>query len=175
MTDIPDDATRITWEDVHDKSVNLAELIKNHCQKIGERFDYLVVVPRGGYYPANIISRRLGFEADDILQASIGSYKQGSTDRLPDFRLGQMPSDAEVKGKQLLIIDEVCDTGSTHAFLAKHLKEQGATLVRAGVLHYKPTLSRSGFEPDWSVATTDKWVIYPWEADETTDASTVKA
>jgi hypoxanthine phosphoribosyltransferase len=175
MTDIPDDAIKITWEDAYDKSVKLAELIKNHCEKTGERFDAIVVIPRGGYYPANIVSRRLGFEADDMLQASIGSYKQGTTDRLPDFRLGQMPSDKDVQGKRLLIIDEVCDTGYTLAFLTKRLQDQGAALVRSGVLHYKQSLTRSGFEPDWSVAKTDKWILYPWEAHETRGPSPVKA
>jgi hypoxanthine phosphoribosyltransferase len=175
MTQIPDDAIQESWDDIYKKSVELAELIKNHCEETGERFDAMVVVPRGGYYPANIVSRRLGFEADDMLHASIGSYKQGSTGRLPDFQLGQMPTDKEVKGKNLLIIDEVCDTGYTLEFLMKHLKKQGAALVRSGVLHYKPSLSRTGFKPDWSVATTDKWVVYPWEADETTEPSPVKA
>jgi hypoxanthine phosphoribosyltransferase len=86
-----------------------------------------------------------------------------------------MPSDKDVQGKRLLIIDEVCDTGYTLAFLAKRLQEQGAALVRSGVLHYKQSLTRSGFEPDWAVATTDKWILYPWEADETREPSPVKA
>jgi uncharacterized protein len=137
MTDIPADAIRESWDDVYEKSRRLADMI----EAAGERFDAMVVIPRGGYYPANIVSRRLGLEATDMLQASIGSYEQGTTDRKGDFQLGQMPDDAQVRGKNLIVIDEVCDTGKT--------------------------LSASGFKPDFAVETTDKWVVYPWEADET--------
>jgi hypoxanthine phosphoribosyltransferase len=164
MSAIPADAIRETWDDVHAKSLKLAEMIKEG----GEKFDAIVVVPRGGYFPAVIVARRLGFGAADMLQASIGSYEDDAAERESKFRIGQMPSDEEVKGKKLLVIDEVCDTGSTLDFLAKRLREQGAAAVRTGVLHSKPGRSVTGFTPDWSVITTDKWVVYPWEDGETT-------
>lgn len=160
---IPDDALRETWDSVYDKSVQLAQLIEQHCHKTGEQFDLMLVVPRGAYYPANIVSRELGFDAVHILSASIGSYKgteQG------EFEFGQMPVPEQVRGKDLLIIEEVCDTGKTLDYVYKYLKDNGAGLIRTGVLHYKPGQSQSGFRPDWSVETTDKWIVYPWELHE---------
>src|SRR3546814_9318080 len=62
-----------------------------------------------------------------------------------------------------LPIYEICDTGQTLKFLHDHLEQLGAKLVQTGVLHYKPGQSQTGFQPDWSIVTTDKWVVYPWE------------
>ncbi|HVX57984.1 MAG TPA: phosphoribosyltransferase family protein [Candidatus Saccharimonadales bacterium] len=169
MTAIPDDAVRETWQSVYDDSLKLAELIAADCRDSGERsgFDAMVVVPRGGYYPANIVARRLGFEAADMLQASVGSYESGTTERRPEFRLGQMPTDEQVAGKKPLIIDEVCDTGYTLQLLVERFKKQGAAEVRTGVLHYKPHSSRTGLVPDWFVNQTGKWIVYPWEESDT--------
>lgn len=169
MTDIPEDALVESWESVHTHSVKLAKLIREHCQDTGEKFDGIIVIPRGGYYPANIVARELGFEAVRLLNASVGSYKENETTRQSEFELGQMPSKADVQSKNLLIIDEVCDTGNTLDFLIKWLKEQGTGQVRSGVLHYKPEQSQTGYKPDWFVVQTDKWIVYPWESHEKPD------
>ena len=164
MSDIPADALRETWDSVHEQSLKLAAMIEAHCVDTGERFDAIIVIPRGSYYPVNIVARELGFEAVDLIHASIGSYISGQTTRKNEFELGQMPTDAEISGKNLLIIDEVCETGNTLAFLTERLKQQGAALIRTGALHYKPDRTQTEFAPDWYVVKTDKWIHYPWES-----------
>ncbi len=160
----PADALRETWEGIERQSFQLAAMACEYAQDSDRRFDALVMLPRGGYFPALVISRCLGFEAIQILQASIGSYQDGATQRRGDFKTGQMPTEADVKGKHLLIIDEVCDTGETLAYLVKQLQSMGAASIKTGVLHYKPGRSTSGFKPDWFITKTDKWIVYPWEA-----------
>jgi hypoxanthine phosphoribosyltransferase len=172
MADIPSDALRETWDSIYEMSVKLAKLIEEHCRKSGERFDAVVVVPRGSYYPANIVARELGFGSTDLLQAAVKSYIPNSTART-EFKLGQMPLGQEVSGKNLLIIEEVCDHGHTLKFLTDRLKEQGAELVRTGVLHYKPAHSETGFVPDWAVTETDKWIVYPWEIHDKEDQASI--
>lgn len=173
MPDVPDDALRETWQSVYAKTLKLAEMIEAHCRETGERFDAIVVIPRGSYYLANVLARRFGFDATELLQLALTSYKQGKAERVDDFMLGQTPTDNEVRGKKLLIVDEVCDTGETLRFVADRLKGQGADLVRAGVLHYKPAQSTTGFKPDWAALTTDRWVVYPWEEQELTGSPSV--
>lgn len=163
MSEIPDDALRETWDSAFDKTVQLSQMIKSACAASGEQFDTIVVIPRGSYYPVNIIGRELGFNSVNYLHACIGSYSDGSVTSRGEFALGQMPTDEEVIGKKLLIIDEVCDKGQTLKFLDERLKKQGAKLVRTAVLHYKPAQSETGFIPDWFVEETDKWIVYPWE------------
>jgi len=171
--DIPDDALRETWDSVYEMSVSLAEMIERHCRDSGERFDAMVVVPRGSYYPVNIISRQLGFNSVHLLHACIGTFIEGTTTRHGNFNLGQMPSDDEVRGKNLLIIEEVCDKGHTLKFLNDRLRQQGANLIRTGVMHYKPNQSETGFRPDWFVKATDAWIVYPWEIHEQSGKTSV--
>lgn len=161
MSTIPEDALRESWDSAFEKTVKLSKMI----QDSGQKFDKIVVIPRGSYYPVNIIGRELGFKSVDYLHASIGSYEDGET-QAGEFKLGQMPTDEEVRGKRLLIIDEVCDKGRTLDFLTRHLKEQGAKDVRTAVLHNKPNQSETGFVPDWYVEETDQWIVYPWELHE---------
>jgi hypoxanthine phosphoribosyltransferase len=111
----------------------------------------LLVVPRGGYYPANIVSRELNFGAVDILHASMSSYELAGASKRQEFRYGQMPSEAEIKGHNVLIIEEVCDTGHTLNELVIFLHELGAKTVRTAALCYKPARSETGFVPDWYV------------------------
>lgn len=171
MTKIPDDARRETWDSVCDASLQLAAMIEAACVKSGERFDAMIVIARGSYYPVNIVSRELDFQATDMLHVSMRSYVVGSKQR-EEFKLGQMPARSQLDGKNLLIIDEVCDTGRTFEFLTGWLKQQGAALVRTGVLHYKPGQSQTGFVPDWFVVQTDDWIVYPWEVVEYEGRST---
>lgn len=165
MTDIPTDAIKETWDSVYEKSIKLAAMIEEHCRHSTERFDVMIVVPRGAYYPANIISRELGFAATDLVHACILSYRTNSTDR-NEFKLGQMPTAEQVAKKNVLVIDEVCDTGHTLAFLSYYLQKAGASLVRTGVLHHKPEKNETDFLPDWVVETTNQWIVYPWETHE---------
>ena len=167
MKAIPADARHETWDSVHDLSLELATRIETDCRQRQETFDAMVVVPRGSYYPANIVARELGFESIDMLHACVGSYSIGDSQRQPTFQLGQMPPPEMVRDKNLLIIEEVCDSGQTLRFLVDWLQKAGAKLIRVGVLHYKPNCNQTDFVPDWYVAETDKWIVYPWETHET--------
>ncbi|MDQ3123330.1 MAG: hypothetical protein M3Q14_01445 [bacterium] len=159
-------ALRENWNSVYDLSRNLAEVIRSDSSRRGEQFDAMVVIPRGSYYVANIVSRELGFLAPDILHMCMTSYDNGVTERKEVFQYGQMPSLEEVDGKDLLIIEEVCDSGETIAHASQLLKLAGAGLIRSGALHYKPQRSTTGYKPDWYGITTDAWIVYPWEVNE---------
>jgi ribose-phosphate pyrophosphokinase len=50
----------------------------------------------------------------------------------------------DVEGKDILIIDDICDTGGTLAKSASLLKEKGAKSVRAMITH--PVLSGNAYE-----------------------------
>jgi hypoxanthine phosphoribosyltransferase len=161
----PADAIRETPDSVYQKSHQLAIQIEAYCQRTGKQFDYLVVIPRGGYFVANIVARELAFSATDLLHAGIKSYQPDNT-QSATLQIGQMPTREEVTGKDLLIIDEVCDTGETLQFVKNYLLEATAASVQSAVLHYKPKRSTTGFVPEFYVEKTNHWIIYPWEASE---------
>ena len=170
MTDLvrfegpPADALWETWDNVHEQSLKLASMITESTAQNGEQYDAMLVIPRGSYYPANILSRELNFTAVNLIHACVSSY--AGANRSTEFRYGQMPTPEDVAGKDILIIEEVCDTGHTLKHVTELLKVAGAGLVRTGVLHYKPSKSETDFVPDWWVNETDKWIVYPWEQHE---------
>ena len=162
---IPGDALHETWDSVYALSLKLANQIADDCVKSGQQFDAIVVVPRGSYYPVNIIAREFGFGSTELLHACISSYAQPGQQK-EQIELGQMPTAQQIKGKDLLIIEEVCETGKTLQFLVDHLHKQGARAVKVGTLHYKPSRSQTGYVPDWYATKTDRWIVYPWEERE---------
>lgn len=162
MTNIPLDATHLSWQEAYDLTCQLSQKIRES----GEEFDTILVIPRGSYYPVNIIARDFGFTAERLIHACITSYQMGTAKRNTGFKTGQMPSKKDVEGKRILIIDEMCDTGETLKFISDWLGKNGAKSVKTGVLHLKPSASTTDFKPDWYVNKTDKWIVYPWEAHE---------
>jgi uncharacterized protein len=167
----PIDAMREFPHSVRDLATSLADRIEQHCADTGEQFDKIIVIPRGSYDPANIMVRRFGFTAVDLIHMCMSSYKDGQMKRNGVFEYGQMPTPEEVDGLDLLIIEEVCDTGETLKHATELLALANAGLIRTATLHYKPTKSTTGFVPDWYGIKTDAWIVYPWEKDEKVGAS----
>jgi len=74
-----------------------------------------------------------GVEAE-IDFMTISSYKHGT--RSEDFKFVQ-DLDSEVKGRDVLIMEDIIDTGRTLAFTQAHLRNLGANSVATAVLVYK--------------------------------------
>ena len=69
-----------------------------------------------------------------------------------------------IKGKKVLLIDDVADQGVSLKVVKEECLRKGAREVKTATLHLKPS---SQFIPDFYVVETDAWIIYPWELYET--------
>jgi hypothetical protein len=71
----------------------------------------------------------------------------------------------DVRGKSILIIDYVADTGETLQTTLDYLEELGGKEMKTGVLQHKVT---STVEPDFyaDLIKEWRWIIYPWAAHE---------
>jgi uncharacterized protein len=163
----------VDWADIVDLSALLADKIENHCVKTGEQFDKIILIPRGSYFICNIVARRLGFDAAATLHMCMTSYKDGEKQAGGEFKYGQMPLPEEVAGLNLVIIEEVCDTGRTLKHAIELLHTAGANIVRTATTHYKPSKSTTGVVPDFYAVETDAWIKYPWEIHEKIGESSV--
>jgi hypoxanthine phosphoribosyltransferase len=65
-----------------------------------------------------------------------------------------------IRGKKLLVVDDVADSGRTLALVQDLLREQGAE-VRSAVIYAK---SASVVAPDYVWRRTDEWIVFPWSA-----------
>jgi hypoxanthine phosphoribosyltransferase len=70
-----------------------------------------------------------------------------------------------IRGENILIVDDVTDTGDSMAVVVEYVKGLGPSEVRTAVLHHKEV---SGFVPDYfaEVCPLWQWIVYPWALHE---------
>ena len=142
----------LSWRDVYNLTLQLSERIVNS----GFVPDVIVGIARGGWIPARILSDVL--YASTLQNIRIEYYTDvGVKGRNPQIT---QPLTGSMKGKKVLLVDEVADTGDTLNHALKHVKSLGAASVRSAVLHYKP---KSAIVPDYFMVKTSSWTVYPWE------------
>ncbi len=144
---------RISWEE----GAKLCEELVRKTEKY--KPDVLIGVSRGGLVPLRIFSDMLDIKKIGVL--GIQFYKKiGETMDFPEIT-HEMP--LNIKGKKVLIIDDVADTGKSLIAAKEYIEKKGASEIRTATLHYKPT---SEIKPDYFIGTTTKWIVYPWERHE---------
>ncbi len=144
-----------TWEDIYEFLIELAERIGQS----GFKPDIIVGVARGGWPPARILSDFLQNPNLANIKAEfyVDIYKTTEEPRITQ------PISASVKGKNVLVADDVADSGKSLELIRKHLLEEGASNVRICTIYYKPW---SIVIPDYYAKKTDAWVVFPWERKE---------
>ena len=144
----------VTWDDLSDMVADLARRLRDHD------YDVMLAITRGGLFPAGMLAYRLGLR--NILVAAVEYYDaEGKPGPKPTFL--QFPADPLLRGQRVLIVDEVWDSGTTIHAVTERVRQAGG-IPTTVVLHYKPAHSRVPGEPDMHVATTDRWVVYPFKA-----------
>ena len=142
----------VSWPD-------LERLVKELARQVGGEHDVLLAITRGGLVPAGMLAYLLGHR--DILVAAVAFYDDhGQPGDQPAFF--QFPADPLLRGKRVLIVDEVWDTGTTIEAVVERVRLAGGSPTTA-VLHYKPGRSKVQSTPDHHVVSTDAWVVYPFK------------
>ncbi|MGD8485721.1 MAG: phosphoribosyltransferase family protein [Chloroflexota bacterium] len=144
----------VTWDDLDDLVAQLAERLAAAPQP-----DVVLAISRGGLVPAGMLGYRLGWR--DMLLAAVVVYDDEQGFR-GEAEFLQFPADDQLRGKRVLIIDEVWDSGTTIAAVSERIRAAGGEPVTA-VLHYKPGRSRVDLVPDHYIVETNDWVLYPFK------------
>jgi len=145
-----------TWEQIYELLLNLA----SHIRKARFKPDVIVGIARGGWLPARVMSDLL--ENPELANVKAEFYL--SVAETKGEPVITQPVSVSVKGKKVLVVDDVADTGKSLALVREHLKEQGAIEVKIATIYYKPW---SIATPDWFEKKTKHWIIFPWERKET--------
>ena len=120
--------------------------------------DIVVAIARGGLLLAGSISYALGTKNCGSINVE---FYTGVDERLPEPVLLPPLLDAPaLLGQNVLLVDDVSDSGRTLAMVVDLLQAHGAT-VRTVTLYSKP---RTILEPDYVWRKTDKWITFPWSA-----------
>ena len=145
-----------TWDKIYEFLLSLAEKIREDKFKP----DVIVGVSRGGWPPARVMSDLL--ENPEIANVKAEFYL-GVAETKGEPLITQ-PVSVSVRDKEVLLMDDVADTGKSLGLVRAHLKKKGATEVKIATIYYKPW---SVVIPDYYEKETRSWIIFPWERKET--------
>jgi hypoxanthine phosphoribosyltransferase len=145
----------VTWEDLERLVGALADRLAAEPKP-----DVVLAISRGGLVPAGMLGYQLGWR--DMLLAAVVVYDDEHGFR-GHAEFLQFPADEHLRGKRVVIVDEVWDSGTTIAAVSERVQAAGGQPITA-VLHYKPARSRVDLVPDHFVVETDAWVVYPFKA-----------
>lgn len=148
----------LTWTEVE-------RLIDHLLPQLEGEFEAMVMVTRGGIIPGGILAERMGLS--NILTAAVDFPAQTEDEKAKLFawpKFLQFPEDHLVQGKRVLVMDDVWGSGRTITTVRHRLSAAGANPYTC-VLHFNPYRNLFGSaRPDYYAATTDAYIVYPWEA-----------
>ncbi len=144
----------LTWAEF-DRTVRALALT------IGKSFKPQVVVgvAHGGVFVGGALSSALGCDFYPV-RISRRSRDKGTTK--PKLS-GEMPR--ELKGKRVLIVDDVVSSGDTLELATALARKVGAREVNTAVLVARP----GGFAPGFCALPTDAIVVFPWDYNVVTE------
>ena len=108
----------------------------------------VVAIPvlRGGVYFFADLSRHIS-SSIEIAPVKTSAYDAG-TNAAKEVTVDQFADPVQIKGRVVLVVDDVCDSGRTLEQLERSLLERGAREVRTVVL-VRRLLPRPTFVPCW--------------------------
>ena len=148
----------ISWEESASLARTLAARIKDDRSK---QPDLVIAIGRGGYVPARVV-------CDELLTTRLTSIRLehwGPGARRKERAVVRYPLSCSVADRDLLVIDDVSDTGDTLSIAISYLQELQPSRIRTGVLHHKAS---SRINPDYYAELVKEWnwIIYPWALHE---------
>lgn len=153
----------LTWEDV-------VRLIDHLLPQFRTDFDAMVMITRGGIIPGGVLSEALNIER--VLTAAVDfpfEAKRQGAKLLAWPQFVQFPEDRLLSGLRVLVVDDVWGSGRTITAVKNRVSAAGG-LPSTCVLHFNPSRSLfSQARPEYYAATTDAYIIYPWEIPRGTD------
>ncbi len=137
----------ISWEQLHRDSKALSWRLHD----MNQVWKGIVAVTRGGLVPAAVIARELGIHHIDTV--CITSYNWQDQGKIKILKT------VEGSGKDLLIIDDLVDTGTTAKIVRKMLPEAYFATVYAKPAG-KPLVDAYVTE-----VSQDTWILFPWDSE----------
>lgn len=171
---MPADIFYVSYNTVH-------KLIKGLAKKIeDEGFDpdVIVAIGSGGFIPARIMKT---FINRPIYAVGISYYGIDHKHRTHPTKIQWIDEVQEqLRGKKVLLIDEVDDTRATLAYCVGELLSYKPEEIAVLVLHNKLKKKDVEFPPEIkryypALEISDKWIKYPWDAENIDEHTILEA
>ncbi|MCX6825758.1 MAG: phosphoribosyltransferase family protein [candidate division Zixibacteria bacterium] len=139
----------ITWNEFHEICKNLAEQISK------TNFDIIVGIARAGLYPATLVA---GMLRKEIYPLRVTRRENGHIKYEKPIWI--VDASAKVRGKDIIIIDEIADSGETLSIVMERIRAKFAHSVKTAALI---THSWANPKPDYFALESDELIIFPWD------------
>jgi hypoxanthine phosphoribosyltransferase len=156
MSDLPDrfDCTVTDWDYIYGRCRDVSDEVR----AADFEPDAVVALARGGWFAGRCVCDFLGL--DDLISLKVEHYVgTAETGEEPAVRYPLDPD--AVASKDVLLVDDIADTGASMRCAREHVSERGVGEVRTATLQLLPT---SEFDPDYVGEYLDgwRWIVYPW-------------
>lgn len=119
--------------------------------------DTIVAIARGGFTPARFLCDFL--HVHKLLSVKVEHYTAGAREQRS--AAVTHPLSGDIRGENVLLVDDVNDSGDTLEAALPHLAGFAPAAVRSAVLHEKTTTSRVA-DYHCHLIREWRWVLYPW-------------
>ncbi len=141
---------QVTW----DRVIDLCYEMANTLRWFSDDKHAIVGVAKGGLIPATLIANRL--KATEVYSVGVHRYK--GNEPIDPVIYGQLP----LTKKELIIIDDICDSGESFTALFNLLADQGLKIKSTVAMVHKHhgTFNPSIYGMD---GMEGSWYQFPWE------------
>jgi hypoxanthine phosphoribosyltransferase len=139
----------ITW-------LEFLRLVGKLAKKIPNKYWTWVLIGSNGFRVGAALYNKV---SRDIIKKATPVFVQAKhyKGKIKEKRIILSPILGKIKGP-VLIVDDIVDSGETALAVKKKLGKSNIDLAVIFKKHW------SKVKPDYYVAKTDKWVVFPWEA-----------
>ncbi len=149
----------VTWSEID----HWANMVAAKMEKSGYAPDVVVGLTRGGWVPARIL-------CDQLVCKNLFSIKVehwGITAQTDNKAKIVQELEVDVRGKKVLLVDDITDTGDSLRLSIDHVKAKGPADVKCATLLH---INHSKTVPDFYGIEVKKenwrWFIFPWNFKE---------
>ena len=124
------------------------------------KYDFILGVARGGLIPAVYISNKLNIP---LMVTSYSSNRGNGDGGDNDFEWLENKKNKIKPDSNIIIVDDICDTGYTIEEIYNIVKTKTTGVVHTATIDYKES---AVFKPDFyqrKLSRSDGWITYPWE------------
>lgn len=151
------------WSDLEAATLDLAAQITAS----GKTYDRIIALANGGLTMVRLLGDRLGTNKMSSVQLS---FYQGINELKKEPQIIQ-PLTMRVAKQNILIFEDIVDTGATLEFALEYIKDHGVASVETASLVLK---KKSRVTPEFHSVVEESWVVFPYEARETIEELTAK-
>ncbi len=156
MSDLPDEfkCTITNWEYIYGLCRDVSDDVKTSEFEP----DVVVALARGGWFAGRCLCDFLGL--DDLTSLKMEHYV-GTAEKADEPEVRYPMPEGSVEDKDVLIIDDIADTGGSIERAHEYVAERDANEIRTATLQL---LGTSEYDPDYVGEYLDEWawVVYPW-------------